>query len=83
MVLKFLNEAFKILGSGKERVFRGCQLNGGKTDICAAVRLKAEKKNIQVVQCLTCEEDGCNKSPLNHVNIWLILVPVLFMKTLA
>lgn len=58
--------------------YRGCQLHGGKTDVCTTVKNKASKHNIVIESCETCDEDACNKSSIvNLTSLWMLLVPFI------
>ncbi|CAO1367906.1 unnamed protein product [Diamesa hyperborea] len=49
--------------NGEKVTFRGCQLDGEKTDMCYLVTRKAEgKKGVLVTECETCNTDNCNGS---------------------
>lgn len=64
-------------------IYRGCQLSGGKTDICETVKAKASREDADVVveNCSTCEEDGCNKSSLVQLtSLWMLMVPLILKK---
>ncbi|XP_058059586.1 uncharacterized protein LOC131210367 [Anopheles bellator] len=50
--------------NGDMMTFRGCQLDGGKTDPCQIAYGKAkQQRGINIEFCSTCKEDGCNAAP--------------------
>ncbi|CRL01113.1 CLUMA_CG014219, isoform A [Clunio marinus] len=65
---------------GDKHTFRGCQLDGGKTNVCDTITNKAAKTKIKITECITCKEDKCNKTTsLHHVNPLLFLVPLVLI----
>lgn len=74
----------KILEENKVVTFRGCQLDGGKTDVCETVKTKAKKGSVTIASCDVCKEDACNKSTsLQIINLWLLLAPLILVKFLV
>jgi hypothetical protein len=68
--------------TGKSVTFRGCQLDGGKTDVCESLTAKANKDNRKTINdCKVCKEDACNKSTtLQITNLWLLVIPLILIK---
>lgn len=62
--------------------YRGCQLDGGKTDICKTVEMKAGKEGEVVIEsCETCKTDGCNKSStIGLTSLWMLLIPFILKR---
>lgn len=71
----------EILEQNKLVTFRGCQLDGGKTDVCETVKKKGGSISIEF--CETCKEDGCNKSSTHFTKLWLLLIPMILVKNLS
>lgn len=71
----------KLLEDNKVVVFRGCQLDGGKTDVCETVKNKASKGSVTIESCEICRTDACNKSAsLQLINLWLLCIPLILLK---
>lgn len=48
---------------GENITTRGCQLDGGATNLCEVVHLKAKNSaKIRIDHCSVCEKDECNSS---------------------
>lgn len=63
--------------NGEKVTFRGCQLNGGKTDLCGVIISKAEKQQgVKVTACQSCDTDNCNGSEQHLLNKWSLIVPL-------
>lgn len=61
---------------GEKITFRGCQLDGGKTNPCDIVQQKvADQKGVKIEHCSICEKDNCNGSTNLQFNFWSILIP--------
>lgn len=66
---------------GTSVTFRGCQLDGGKTDVCEPITKSAKKEGVTIEKCEICKEDGCNKSPSHHIiNLWLLIIPLVLIR---
>lgn len=78
------NYVFISLERGEKSTFRGCQLDGGKTDVCEITRSKAKngKNQISIDECLVCKEDNCNESTLTRVCSEIIVLALLLIQTI-
>lgn len=74
--LKLLN----FPAEGNRITYRGCQLDGGKSDVCTIAMTKAKNVNVEIEDCKICMEDACNKSPTSHVNLWVVFVSLIIIK---
>uniref|UniRef100_A0A182NUD3 Uncharacterized protein n=1 Tax=Anopheles dirus TaxID=7168 RepID=A0A182NUD3_9DIPT len=50
--------------NGDTMTYRGCQLDGGKTDPCQIAYGKAKlQRGVKIESCSICKDDACNGSP--------------------
>jgi hypothetical protein len=65
-------------------IYRGCQVDGGKSDVCELIKEKSDAlPGLTIDSCMLCKDDGCNKSthptPLSTRIISLFLALLLFI----
>ncbi|XP_053665798.1 uncharacterized protein LOC128714941 [Anopheles marshallii] len=66
--------------NGDTMTYRGCQLDGGKTDPCQIAYGKAKlQRGVKIEFCSTCKDDACNGAPQlgGRSAVWLLVGSVL------
>ncbi|XP_050078641.1 uncharacterized protein LOC126565502 [Anopheles maculipalpis] len=67
--------------NGDTMTYRGCQLDGGKTDPCQIAYGKAKlQRGVKIESCSICKDDGCNGAPprlAGRPTVWFLAGSVL------
>ncbi|XP_049287601.1 uncharacterized protein LOC125766061 [Anopheles funestus] len=67
--------------NGDTMTYRGCQLDGGKTDPCQIAYGKAKlQRGVKIESCSICKDDACNGGPPRlggRPAVWLLVGSVL------
>lgn len=70
--------------NGDTMTFRGCQLDGGKTDPCQIAFGKAKlQRGIEIAHCSICKDDECNGAVTRFANPALTLTLATGISLLA
>ncbi|XP_035915788.1 uncharacterized protein LOC118513738 [Anopheles stephensi] len=66
--------------NGDTMTYRGCQLDGGKTDPCQIAYGKAKlQRGVKIESCSICKDDACNAAPrlAARPTVWFLAGSVL------
>ena len=74
-----------VLERGEKSTFRGCQLDGGKTNVCDITRSKASsgKNQVTIEECSVCKEDGCNKSDNLKLSSGIVFFSLIIIQAIG
>lgn len=85
-IYKFILKQVQLLflERGEKSTFRGCQLDGGKSNVCDIIRSRASsgKNQITIEECSVCIEDGCNKSANLKLSGIIIFFSLIFVQAI-